>query len=119
MIELHIKIASIDYGGLAQQVVPLAIKKLSASSHGDSKLAHALQGLGSLPASAVKVMLNAMPQEAKDTIALAFLQNYKDEITQQINRFAEDKGISIVVTDIEAVRGSGKPEEEPTLPDEG
>lgn len=119
MIELHIKIASIDYGELAQQVVPLAINKLSGSSHGDSKLAHVLQGLGNLPSGAVKVMLNAMPQEAKDTIALAFLQNYKDEITQQINRFAEDKGISIVVADIEAVRGGSESEEESASPGEG
>ncbi len=117
MIELHIKIDSIDYGGLAQQVVPLAINKLGASSHGDSKLVHALQGLGNLPSSAVKVMLNAMPQEAKDTIALAFMQNYKDEITQQINRFAENKGIKIVITEIEAVRGSDEPQAEIALPE--
>lgn len=116
MIELHIKIDSIDYGGLAQQVVPLAINKLGAS-HGDSKLVHALQGLGNLPSSAVKVMLNAMPQEAKDTIALAFMQNYKDEITQQINRFAENKGISIVITEIEAVRGSDGPQPEIAFPE--
>lgn len=115
MIELHINIDHIDYGGLAQQVVPLAMSKLSAS-HGDSKVLHALQGLGSLPSSAVKVMLNAMPQEAKDTIALAFLQNYKDEITQQINRFAESKGISVVISDIQAVRGAAAPE---AAPEEG
>lgn len=117
MIELHIKIDSIDYGGLAQQAVPLAIKKLSTSSHGDSKLIHALEGLGSLPSSAAKVMLDAMPQEAKDTIALAFMQNYKNEITQQINRFAENKGIEIVITEIEAVRGSDEPQAKIAVPE--
>lgn len=103
MIELRVEIDRIDYGSLAQQAIPFAIKRLSVS-HGDSKIVQVLQSLGGLPAGAAKLMLNAMPQETKDAVALAFLQSYKDELAELINNFAEQKGLSLTITDIWADR---------------
>lgn len=115
MIELHVGIDRIDYGSLAQQAIPIAIRKLSVS-HGDSKIVHVLQGLGGIPAGAAKMMLNAMPQDTKDAVALAFLQSFKDELADLINNFAEQKGLALTITDIWAERKTEDKAAEDELP---
>lgn len=103
MIELRIQIDRIDYGALAQQALPKVLEHLQ-NTKGDSKAVQALQGLGHLPADAVKLMLSAMPQDTKDAIALAFLKSYQEEIAGQVNKFAAQKGVQLTVTGIEAVK---------------
>ncbi|MBD5162240.1 MAG: hypothetical protein HDT14_09550 [Oscillibacter sp.] len=107
MIEVKIQIDQIDYGGLAQQALPTVLERLQGSK-GDSKAAQALKGLGHLPADAMKMMLNAMPQDVKDSIALAFLKSYQEEIAAQVNRLAAQKGVQLTVTGVEAVKVSNK-----------
>ena len=111
MIELRIKLDHIDYGGLAQQALPVVLEKLS-ETHGDSKALQILRGLGGLPGGAVKTMLNAMPQGTKDAVALAFLQSYKEELAGQVNHFAQSKGIQVDVVEIQALRPEGGGSEE-------
>lgn len=101
-MELKIKIDKIDYGGIAQQAIPVVIEKMG-DSHGDGKIMQVLQKLGDAPAGVARVMLNALPQEMKDKIAVMLLQSYKEELTGMINDFAEKKGIEIEVSDIELV----------------
>lgn len=101
MIELKIQIDEIDYGGIAQHALPAVLER-ARNSRGDSKVIHALQGLGRMPAGAMKLMLNAMPQDTKDSITLAFLNAYKDDLSEQINKFAAQKGIQLTVKSIEA-----------------
>lgn len=102
MIELRIKLDNIDYGSLAQQVLPVALEKLG-EAHGDNKAVQALQELGHLPGGVVKMMLKTLPQSTKDAIAQAFLQSYTDELADQISRFAESKGIHFDVVEIQAL----------------
>lgn len=107
MIEVRIKIDRIDYGGLAQQALPTVLERLQ-NTKGDNKAVQALQGLGRLPADAMKMMLNAMPQDVKDSIALAFLKSYQEEIAAQVNKLAAQKGVELTVAGIEAVKVSNK-----------
>lgn len=107
MIELKIQIDRIDYGGLAQQTLPTVLERLQ-STKGDNKAVQALQGLGHLPAGAMKMMLNSMPQDVKDSIALALLKSYQEEIAAQVNKLAAQKGVELTVTGIEAVKVSKK-----------
>lgn len=101
MLELKIDISELDYGSIAQQALPVVLERLRASK-GDSKIIQLLQGLGHLPSDAVKMMLSAMPQDTKDAIALAFLNSYKDELAEQINKFAAQKGVQLTIAGIEA-----------------
>lgn len=103
MIELRIKLDNIDYGSLAQQVLPMVLDKLG-ETHGDNKAIQTLQELGNLPGSVVKAMLKALPQSTKDSIAQTFLQSYADELADQISRFAESKGIHFDVVEIQVLR---------------
>lgn len=113
MIEVKIQIDRIDYGGLAQQALPTVLERLQ-STKGDSKAVQALQGLRHLPADAMKMMLNAMPQDVKDSIALAILKSYQEEIAARVNKLAAQKGVELSVTGIEAVKVSNKKQKQRT-----
>ncbi len=99
-MELKFTIDKIDYGGIAKKAIPIVIKKLSAS-HADGKLAQILQKMGNAPADVAKVMLNALPQDMKDQVAVLLLQSYKEELTGLLNDFAAKKGVEITVSNIE------------------
>lgn len=101
MIELKIFIDELDYGDAAKQAVAAAIKHL-AKHKPDSKVLPVLKKMGGLPGGAVKAMVNALPQDTQDALALALLSSYKEELVDQLNRFAGKKGVKINISDIQA-----------------
>ncbi len=101
MLEVKINISDLDYGSIAQQALPVVLERLR-SSRGDGKIIQILQGLGHLPSDAVQMMISAMPQDTRDAIALAFLNSCRDELAEQISKFAAHKGVQLTITGIEA-----------------
>lgn len=88
MIRVDISLDQIDYGEIADTFIPVIIDKLSAREDA-GKLIQILNGLDKLPGTLAKTVLNSLPENAKEEIAVYFLDKYKDKIIETANEFAK------------------------------
>lgn len=100
MIKLEILIRDVDYGDIADKVIPVVLQKLSEKEDKTNKLVKVLSGMKGLPNKIVKAALAVLPQQTKDELAVYFLSEYKEDIVSYVNRMAEDKQIAIEVEEV-------------------
>lgn len=100
MIKLEVLIKDVDYGDIADKVIPIVLQKLSEKEDKTSKLAKVLSGMKGMPNKIVKAALSVLPQQTKDELAVYFLSEYKEDIVSYVNRMAEDKQIAIEVEEV-------------------
>ncbi len=100
MIKLEIMIKDVDYGDIADKVIPVVLQKLSEKGDKTSKLAKVLAGMKGMPNKIVKAALSVLPQQTKDELAVYFLSEYKEDIISYVNRMAEDKQIAIEIEEV-------------------
>lgn len=105
MIELKMNIESIDYSNVMEKILPQVIKKMEQRVDGGFAVGVLSKLKGVSPAT-LKMSLSFLPQEVKDELAIACLEHYKAEVRDAINHMANEKGIDIVVGDIQATKMS-------------
>ncbi len=103
MIHIEISLDRVNYGEVAEALIPIVIDKLSEKED-SGRLTQILNGLDKLPGSIAKSALNSLPESVKEEIAVYFLDKYKDNIIEFINAFAEENQIKAEVGDIRIYR---------------
>lgn len=92
MIELKVSIDNIQYGDLAKQFVPQLIEHFQ-KNYSDSKVISLLSGMKNMPGSVVKTMLDALPQDTKDEMAVYFINQNREALLDAVSGFMKEKGI--------------------------
>lgn len=100
MIEINIKISEIDYGNLAEQILPIALEKLKEYD-GDNILIKSAGMMNTFPKGIASAVLSALPQKVKNELAVHFINKHKEDIVAAVNDFAEKKQIKISIEDVE------------------
>lgn len=95
MIELKIDISDLDYGALAELLLPYMTQQ-SGGADANSRLTGII-GLG-----AAKALLAKMPAEKKDELLARYVNKNTERINKLIGDAAEAKGIKITVSNVRA-----------------
>ena len=93
-MKIILEVDEIDYGQLAEKLLPIAREKLN----GASGAMGALRSLMDLPAPLVKAAVNAMPQKEEKLAQLA--EQYGDKLAGAAQGFLEKQGVNMKVTGI-------------------
>lgn len=99
MIKLEIIIDNIEYGEIAEKVIPIVLQKLSEKED-RSRLVKILSNVNGLSNKVAKVTLSLLSQDCKDDLAVYFLSDYKEEIVDYANQFIKANQIAIEVSEI-------------------
>ncbi len=99
MIIITIKADDLDYGALAERLLPIAMDKADAS---DNKLMKILAGALAAGGSAFVGLIDALPQATKDELAAALINGGKEKIIDTIQKTAENHNVSVKIRDISA-----------------
>ncbi|WMJ85354.1 hypothetical protein [Anaerocolumna sp. MB42-C2] len=103
MIKIEVLFDKINYGEIADTIIPVIIDRLSERED-SGKLIQILDGLDKLPGSIAKTALNTLPESVKEEAAVYFLEKYKDKMKEFINTFAEENQIQAEVSGIKVTK---------------
>jgi len=103
MIEIKVAIDNIQYGDLAKQFIPQLTEHLQKAKP-DNKIIHMLAKMQNMPGAIAKQMLDALPQDTKDELAVYFINQNKETLLSVLGNFMEGKGIKADVTDFSVKR---------------
>lgn len=103
MIKIEVLLDEINYGEIADTLIPVIIDRLSERED-SGKLIQILNGLDKLPGSIAKTALNTLPESVKEEVAVYFLEKYKDKMIEFINAFAEENQIQAEVSGIKITK---------------
>lgn len=95
-MEITLRIDEIDYGALAETLLPLVRGRLSREEGGF------LAALASLPPAMVRPALAAMPREAKDELIIRLINSNRDLILEEGTRRLIQAGVPVKLGDITA-----------------
>lgn len=98
-MEIKLKLEDIDYGDLAVKLLPLISDKLKENDNMAAKL---LCGIAKMPPAIIRTTVNSLPQETKDEVAVLLINNNEEKIRKLFIQFAQNNGIALDITDIEA-----------------
>ena len=100
MITIKIEVEHIDYSDVAERVFPILAEKLE--NRPDSTFLSAIiKKTKGLSGATLKAALSVLPQNTKDELAVLVLQQYKEQVVNQLNTFAEEQGVKIAISDIQ------------------
>lgn len=105
MIKIEILLDEIQYGEIADTLIPIIIDKLS-SKEDAGRLIQILDGLDKRPGIVAKAALNLLSENFKEEMAVHFMEKYKDNIKEAINAFAE---VNQIKAEVDGIRISRAP----------
>jgi hypothetical protein len=105
MIKIEISLDQINYGEIADTVIPFVIDKIS-SREDAGKFIQLLDGLDELPGSLAKTALDVLPEKLKEEMTVYFIDKYKEGIREVINNLAKENKIMAEVSKIRVCRES-------------
>ena len=97
-MKITLELNEIDYGALAEQFLPLVKDKLAEK---DGTGAAILSKIAGMPPSIAAKMVDLLPQETKDEIAVMLVNKNKGKIIETIIEYAAKKGLSFRIDDFE------------------
>ena len=93
-MKITLELTEIDYGALAEQFLPLVRDKLAEK---DGTIAGLLAKVAGMPPNIVGRMVDILPQESKDEIAVMLVNKSKDKIISMITKYAKKNGVSFEI----------------------
>ena len=96
-MEIKLKVNRINYGDLAAWCLPMVSDKLAGEEGTIPKL---LSKLTSVPPGMVRGMLNALPEEKKNELAVYLINRNKDQILSGITRYLQQQGVDVEFGDL-------------------
>ena len=99
MLEFKISVSDLDYGAVAEMLLPIVKEKAEPSGNRAVKL---LLGMVDAAGALPKKAINALPQDIKDEMVVALVNNYKDRFIDFAQNKAAAKNIAVTVEDIAA-----------------
>ena len=96
-MKITLEIKDLDYGALIAALLPTVHDRLAEEAHSfANKL---LLKLTALPPATVQKMVNLLPRETQDEIAVMLIQKNKDKLLELVGKLAKDNGVSFRVED--------------------
>ncbi|MFI3169441.1 MAG: hypothetical protein R3Y06_05830 [Faecalibacterium sp.] len=107
-MELNVQFDQIAYGDMLEKVLPKVLEHLKQKT--DSPfVAQIIEKTQGLSGRSLRAAISVLPQSTQDELAVLVLQNYKEEIIKQLNRFASEQEVGIVVSDIQLKQEQEEP----------
>ena len=97
-MKVTIELNDIDYGALAEILLPLVKDKLSQSEGNGAGI---ITTIASVPPSIAGKMIDVLPQKTKDELCVMLLNKNKEKIVESIMEYAEKNGVSFKIDNIE------------------
>lgn len=97
-MKITLELNEIDYGALVEQFLPLVRDKLAEK---DGTVAAILSKVAGMPPAIAAKMVDVLPQETKDEIAVMLVNKNKEKIIETIMEYAAKKGLSFRIDDFE------------------
>lgn len=95
MLKLELELSEIDYGALAERLLPLLGDKLRQNGGGAGLL-------GGASSAMARAALSALPQERKDRLAAELINGSADAIAGAIQRAAAQNGVACRISGLRA-----------------
>ena len=89
-MKITLDINDIDYGALVEVFLPLVHDKLAEKDGTGTAI---LAKIAGMPPSIAGKMIDMLPQETKDEIAVMLVNKNKEKIVESVMEYAEKKGI--------------------------
>ena len=97
-MKITLELNEIDYGALAEQFLPLVKDKLAEK---DGTGAAILSKIAGMPPSIAAKMVDLLPQETKDELAVMLVNKNKERVIETVMEYAAQKGLSFRIDDFE------------------
>ncbi len=98
-MKLTLELTDIDYGALVRFALPLLQGKFSS---GDGETAQMLARIAQMPPSIAAGMIDFLPQDTKNELAVMLVNQNKDSIVRAVTEYAEKKGLSFRISQFSA-----------------
>ena len=96
-MKITVELENIDYGALVEKALPLVADKLLEK---DGVGMAILSKIAKVPPSLVTKMLNILPQDNKDDIAVTLIEKNKDKIISALLEYAGENGLSFDIKEL-------------------
>ena len=96
-MKITLDIKDLDYGSLIAALLPTVHDRMAKEEN--SFVNKILLKLTALPPSTVQKMVNLLPKETQDEIAILLVQKNKDKILSVISKLAKENHVSFRVED--------------------
>lgn len=94
-MKLTLELEDIDYGALVKFGLPLLQGKLA---EGEGESAKMLARIAQMPPSIAAGMIDFLPQDTKNELAVMLVNQNKDSIVKAVTEYAEKKGLSFRIS---------------------
>ena len=95
-MEIKIVIDEINYGDLAEKFLPYLAQK--------DLLGGALGGISKMPSRLTRSLVDALPKEKKDELAVMLLEKNKSRILDKAERLAREQDVEVHFSDLIVTR---------------
>lgn len=95
-MKISFEVNEIDYGALAELFLPMLREKLEEKDG-----MGILSKIAGMPPSLAAKMVNILPQDTKDDLAVMLVNKNKEKIMNSILEYAESKGLSFQINEFE------------------
>ncbi|MBR5869790.1 MAG: hypothetical protein IKZ09_02025 [Clostridia bacterium] len=90
-MKITLELKDIDYASVVKFALPLLQGKLAES---DTEAGKMLARIAQMPPSIAAGMIDFLPQDTKDELAVMLFNQNKDSIIRAVSYYAEKKGLS-------------------------
>lgn len=96
-MKIELKVNHINYGDLAAWCLPMLSDKLAKE---DGAIPGLLSRLAAMSPGMARGMLNALPEEKKNELAVYLLNRNRDQILAGITRYLQKQGVDVEFGDL-------------------
>ena len=103
MLKIEVLIGNIQYGDIAEKLLPKIIEKMSQKEDA-GRLAKILDEIKNMSGKLARGVLNSLSDAVKEEILVYFLEKYRFTIISSLNEMAKENEIQVEVRNIDVTR---------------
>lgn len=103
MLKIEITVEDIDYEQTVANLTPVILQKLSEKGDKSGKLAQVLLNLKDLPSNMLAAAIGAIPTLQRDELLADILMEYREELTDTLNKIIENNNIQAQINEIKVI----------------
>jgi hypothetical protein len=103
MLKIEITVEDIDYEQTVANLTPVILQKLSEKGDKSGKLAQLLLNLKDLPSNMLAAAIGAIPTLQRDVLLADILMEYREELTETLNKIIENNKIQAQINEIKVI----------------
>jgi len=105
MLKIEILLGNIQYGDIAEKLLPKVIENVSKKEN-SGRLAKILDEIKNMSGKLAKGVLNSLSDAVKEEILVYFIEKYRPTIITSVNQLAKDNEIQVEVKNINITRAN-------------